>query len=45
MDVHSEIRKQAEVAALRGGAARIVETASTQTREFTKEDDARVLAC
>ncbi len=42
MDKDSEIRKkQAEVAALRDEAARIVGAASTQGRELTTEDDAR----
>lgn len=45
MDIDSEIRKkEAEVAALRDEAARIVPAASTQGRELTKEDDAHVLA-
>ncbi len=45
MDIDPEIRKKvAEVAALRDEAARIVAAASTQGRELTKEDDARVLA-
>lgn len=45
MDNDSEIpKKDAEVAALRDEAARIVGAASTQGRELTKEDDARVLA-
>lgn len=45
MDNDSEVRKkEAEVAALRDEAARIVGAASTQGRELTKEDDARVLA-
>ncbi len=45
MDIDPEIRKkEAEVAALREQAARIVAAASTQGRELTKEDDARVVA-
>jgi hypothetical protein len=45
VDDKSEIRKkEAEVAALRDEAARIVGAASTQGRELTTEDDARVLA-
>ena len=45
MEDDSEIRKkEVEVAALRDEAARIVGGASTQGRELTKEDDARVLA-
>ena len=45
MDIDSEIRKkEAEVAALRDEAARIVAAASMQGRELSKEEDARVLA-
>ena len=45
MDNDSEIhKKKAEVAALRDEAARIVGAASTQGRQLTTEDDARVLA-
>ena len=45
MDSNSEIRrKEAELASLRDEAARIVHAASTQGRQLTREDDARVLA-
>ena len=45
MDIDSEIRKkEAEVAALRDEAARIIGAASTQGQELTTEEDGRVLA-
>ena len=45
MDIDSEIRKkEAEVAALRDEAARIVAAASMQGRELSKNEDASVLA-
>ena len=44
MDMDSEIRKkEAEVAALRDEAARIVAAASMQGRELSKNEDASVL--